>query len=140
LALWILVVGAAMSQAQTGIWMGVGPLPRSETVKNSPFSGDLVTVNDHAAGKAGINTEFHGKVARNSQGESYFAMELMRPTPDPTRPMRVTITNPSAQTVTSLDQQSKVAYVSHITAANLNKAPILTPGSNTPTANGKPAG
>jgi hypothetical protein len=67
-------------------------------------------------------------------------MELMRPVPDPTRPMRVTITNPSAQTVTSLDQQSKVAYVSHVSGTNLNKAPILTPGSNAPTTDGKPAG
>ena len=140
LAIWILLVGAAMSQAQTGIWMGVGPLPRSEAVKNSPFSADLVTVNDHAEGKPGIKTEFHGKVARNSQGESYYAMQLMRPTPDPTRPMRVTITNPSTQTVTSLDQQSKTAYVSHVTGANLNKPPILTPGSNPPTPDGKPAG
>lgn len=140
LAIWILVVGAAVSQAQTGIWMGVGPLPRSEAVKNLPFSADLITTNDHAAGQPGIKTEFHGKVARNSQGESYFAMELMRPAPDPTRPMRVTITDPSAQTVTSLDQQSKVAYVSHVSADKLNKAPVLTPGSNAPTADGRPAG
>jgi len=134
------MAGAAMSQAQTGIWMGVGPLPRSEAVKNSPFSADLVTVNDHAPGQLGIKTEFHGKAARNSQGESYFAMELVRPTPDPTGPMRVTITDPGAQTVTSLDQKSKTAYVSHVSADKLNKAPILTPGSNPPAADGKPAG
>lgn len=140
LAIWILVVGAAMSQAQTGIWMGVGPAPQSGAVKNSPFSADLVTTNDHAEGKPGIKTEFHGKVARNSQGESYFAMELVRPVQDSTRPMRVTITDPSALTVTTLDQQSKTAYVSHVSANSLNKAPALTPGSNPPTADGRPAG
>jgi hypothetical protein len=140
LAIWILVMGAAMSQAQTGIWMGVGPLPRSGAVTTSPFSADLVTINDHAAGQPGINTEFHGKVARNSQGESYFAMELVRPSQDPTRPMRVTITDPSAQTITSLDQQAKIAYVSHVSANNLNKGPVLTPGNSLPTADGRPAG
>ncbi len=127
-----------MAQAQTGIWMGVGPAPRSGAVENSPFSADLITTNDHADGKPGINTEFHGKVARNSQGESYFAMELVRPVQDSTRPMRVTITDPAALTVTSLDQQSKIAYVSHITAENLNKAPTLTPGNTAPTADGRP--
>jgi hypothetical protein len=129
-----------MSQAQTGIWMGVGPLPWSGAVTNSPFSADLVTINDHAAGQPGIKTEFHGQVARNSQGESYFAMELVRPVRDSTQPMRVTITDPSAQTITSIDQQSKIAYVSHVSANNLNKAPALTPGSNLPTADGRPAG
>ncbi len=140
LAIWILVVGAAMSQAQTGIWMGVGPAPRSEAVKNVPFSADLFTSNDHAAGQPGIKTEFHGKVARNSQSESYFAMELVRPTQDSMRPMRVTITDPAALTITTLDQQSKIAYVSHISAENLNKSPTLTPGSNPATADGRPAG
>lgn len=129
LAIWILVVGAAMSNAQTGIWMGVGPAPRSGVVKNSPFAADLVTTNDHAEGKPGINTEFHGKVARNSQGESYFAMELVRPVQNTTRLMRVTITDPATNTVTSLDQQAKVAYVSHIKSQDLNKAPTLTPGT-----------
>lgn len=129
-----------MSQAQTGIWMGVGPAPHSGMVKNSPFSADLITNNDHAAGKPGINTQFHGQVARNSQGESYFAMELLRPVPDPTQPLRVTITDPTALTVTTLDQNNRTAYVSHINAGALNKAPILTPGNNTSTADGKPAG
>lgn len=129
-----------MSQAQTGIWMGVGPAPRSGTVKNSPFSADLITTNDHADGKPGINTEFHGKVARNSHGESYFAMELVRPVPSPTQPMRVTITDPTALTVTTLDQQSKTAYLSHISANTLNKAPTLTPGNNLPTSDGRPTG
>ncbi len=133
-------MGAAMSQAQTGIWMGVGPAPRSEAVKNSPFSADLVTSNDHAEGQPGIKTEFHGKVARNSQGESYFAMELVRPGQDSMGPMRVTITDPAALTITTLDQRSKTAYVSHITAKSLNKAATLTPGSNLPTADGRPAG
>ena len=134
LALWILVVGAAMSHAQTGIWMGAGPAPRSGPVKNAPFSADLLTTNDHLDGKPGINTEFHGKVARNSQGTSYFAMELMRPVPDPTRPMRVTITDPAALTVTSVDEKAKIAYVGHVNAATLNKTPVLTPGSNGNTA------
>ena len=139
LAIWILVAGSTMAYAQTGIWMGVGPLPRSAAVKNSPFSADMLTTNDHAAGQPGINTKFHGKVARNSQGESYFAMELMRPVPDPTQPMRVTITDPSANTVTTLDQHAKIAYVSHIRPEALNKAATLTPG-NRPTADGRPSG
>ena len=54
--------------------------------------------------------------------------------------MRVTITDPAALTVTSLDEKSKTAYVSHVNAATLNKTPILTPGSNGNTADGKPAG
>lgn len=140
LAIWILVVGAAMAQAQTGIWMGVGPAPNSKTVTNSPFSADLVTTNEHAEGKPGINTEFHGKVARNSQGESYFAMQLIRPVQDPTQPMRVTITNPATLTVTTLDEHNKTAYVSHINAGTLNKTPTLTPGSDHSTADGRPAG
>ncbi len=140
LALWILMVGTAMSQAQTGIWMGVGPLPRSGAVKDSPFSADLVTINDHAAGQPGIQTEFHGKVARSSKGDSYFAMQLLRPGQDPTQPMRVTITDPAALTVTSLDAHSKTAYISHINAGSLNKAAILTPGSDHSIADGKPGG
>lgn len=139
LALWILVASTVMSQAQTGIWMGAGPLPRSEAVRNSPFSADLVTTNDHAVGQPGIKTEFHGKVARNSQGESYFAMQLVRPGQDPTQPMRVTITDPTALTVTSLDEHSKTAYVSHIGASSLNKSPVLTPGANPPTRDGRPS-
>jgi hypothetical protein len=51
----------------------------------------------------------------------------------------VTITDPSALTITTLDQQSKVAYVSHISANSLNKAPTLTPGINPP-SDGRPAG
>jgi len=128
-----------MSQAQTGIWMGAGPVPRSAAVKDAPFSADLVTTNDHAAGRPGIKTQFHGKVARNTQGESYFAMELIRPVPDPTQPTRVTITDPAALTVTTLDQTNKTAFVSHISSSAVNKAPILTPGNDRSTASGKPA-
>lgn len=138
LAIWILVVGATLSQAQTGIWMGVGPAPGSGAVKDAPFSADLVTSNEHAAGQPGLNTQFHGRVARNSRGESYFAMELIRPVADPTQPMRVTITDPAALTVTTLDQNNKTAYVSHISSSALNKAPLLTPGSDHSTTNGKP--
>src|SRR5581483_5585636 len=138
LAVWILLAGAAMGQAQTGIWMGVGPAPRSGAIKNAPFSADLVSINDHINDQPGIKNEFHGNVARNSQGESYFAMELTRPQPDPTRPMRVTITDPAALTVTNLDPQTKAAFVSHISAGSLNKAPFLTPANNTPTADGRP--
>jgi hypothetical protein len=140
LAIWILVAGAAMAQAQTGIWMGAGPVPHAETVKNAPFSADLITINDHTDGQPGINTQFHGKAARNSKGESYFAMELTRPDPDPTLPMRVTITDPAALTITSLDQHSKTAYVSHVSATALGAAPYLTPGSSANTSDGKPAG
>jgi hypothetical protein len=138
-AVWILVAGAAMAQAQTGIWMGVGPAPRSAAVKDAPFSADLVSINDHAEGRPGINTEFHGKVARNSQGETYFAMQNISPFADHTLPTRATITNPAALTVTTLDLQSKTAFVSHVNPKALNTAPHLTPGAS-PTANGKPAG
>lgn len=138
LAIWILVAGAAMAHAQTGIWMGVGPAPHSGTIKNAAFSADLITVNDHAEGKPGMNTTFHGKVARNSQGDSYFAMELVRPVPDAAQPMRVTITDPAALTVTSLDQHSKIAYVSHVSATALGAAPFLTPGSSPTTSDGRP--
>lgn len=140
LAIWILMLGAAMAQAQTGIWMGVGPAPRSGAVANAPFSADLISTNEKSNGQSGSSYELHGNVARNSQGESYFAMELTRPQPDATRPMRVTITDPTALTVTTLDPQVKAAFVSHIGGNALNKAPILTPGSNTPTPDGRPAG
>ena len=64
--------------------------------KDAPFSADLIYVNDQINGQPGIKTEFHGKVARNSQGESYFAMERVSPVPDSPRPMRITITDPAA--------------------------------------------
>ena len=137
LAIWILVAGTAMAHAQTGIWMGVGPAPHAGVIKNAGFSADLITLNEHAEGKPGINTTFHGKVARNAQGESYFAMELTRPVPDPTMPMRVTITDPSSRTVTTLDPQSKTAYVSHVSATALGAAPVMTPGSSPATPDGR---
>ncbi len=140
LAVWILIVGAAMAQAQSGIWMGVGPAPRSGTTKDAPFSADLIYVNDQINGQPGISTEFHGKVARNTQGTSYFAMERLSPGPDSPRPMRITISDPAALTITTLDPTSKTAYVSHVSPAALGTAPFLTPGSNTPSADGKPAG
>lgn len=139
MAAWILVVGAAVAQAQTGIWMGVGPAPRSGAIKDVPFSADLVAINDHLEGQPGIKTEFHGKVARNSQGETYSAMDIVSPFADHTRPMRITITDPAALTVTTLDLQSKTAFVSHVNAKALGAAPILTPGAS-PTADGRPAG
>jgi len=138
-AIWILVVGATLAQAQTGIWMGVGPAPRSGEIREAPFSADLVSINDHVNGQPGINTAFHGKVARNVLGETYFQMENISPFVDHTRPTRITITNPSALTVTTLDPQSKTAFVSHVSAKALGTAPFLTPGAS-PTADGKPAG
>lgn len=139
LAVWVLLVGTVVAQAQTGIWMGVGPAPRSGVITEAPFSADLVAINDHLDGQPGIKTEFHGNVARNSQGETYFAMENISPFADHTRSMRVTITDPAALTVTTLDLQSKKAFVSHVDAKALGAAPILTPGAS-PTADGKPAG
>ncbi len=141
-AVWILVMGATMAQAQTGVWMGVGPAPHSEAITGAAFSADLIVINNHAEGKPGINTEFHGKVARNSQGETYFAMENISPYADHTRPMRVTITNPAELTVTTLDLQSKTAFVSHVNAKALSTSPHLTPGASSAAAaaNGKPAG
>jgi len=138
-AIWILLLGTSVAHAQTGIWMGVGPAAHTQAVKENPFSADLLTINDHAPGQPGVTTQFQGKVARNSKGGYYCAMELMRPTPDPTRPMRVTITDPAALTVTSLDEQSKVAYVSHVSAAALGAAPYLTPGSAHASGDGRPA-
>jgi hypothetical protein len=140
LAICVPVLAVGIAQTQTGIWMGAGPGPRTEAVKNAPFSADLVTITDHAKGQPGITTEFHGKVARNANGASYYAMEFIRPTPDPTRPMRVLITDPAAHTITTLDQHSKTAYVSHVSASVLQAAPLLTPGSSAPSSDGKPAG
>jgi len=138
-AVWLLVVGCALAQAQTGIWMGVGPAPRSGAIKDASFSADLLSMNDQINGQPGIKTAFHGKVARNALGETYFQMENISPFVDHTRPTRITITNPAALTVTTLDPQSKTAFVSHVNAKALGTAPFLTPGA-TPTADGKPAG
>jgi hypothetical protein len=78
-----------------------------------------------------MNTEFHGKVARNSQGSSYFAMEHMMPAPGGPGPMRITINDPAAQTVTTLDPQNKSAFVSHLSATGAGASTYLTPGATT---------
>jgi hypothetical protein len=135
LAIWILIAGAALAQGQTGIWMGVGPVPYSEVVKNSPFSADLVSTNDRTDSKPGMNTEFHGNVARNSEGSSYFAMEHMMPASSGPGPTRITINDPLAQTVTTLDPQHKSAFVSHVTARAAATSTLLTPGA---TSSGAP--
>jgi hypothetical protein len=140
LAILILAVGVTLSQAQSGIWMGVGPVPRSGTIKDAPFSADLVSTNDHVDGAPGIKTEFHGKVARDSQGDSYYAMENISPASTGPRPMRITITDPSALTVTTLDPQSRTAYISHVPASMLTTARTLTPGNASATPDGRPAG
>lgn len=131
LAIWILIAGGAMAQAQSGIWMGVGPALRSGVVKNEPFSADLVCTNDTTAGTApGFKTEFHGKVARSSGGSSYFQMEHLLPVSEAPRPVRVTITDPAANTVTTLDPQQKTAFISHVTGPSSAAAgALLTPAS-----------
>jgi len=78
-----------------------------------------------------LNTEFHGKVARNSQGSSYFEMEHLRPVNDAPRATRITINDPSAQTITTLDPQQKVAFVSHVSATAAGTTTFLTPGRST---------
>jgi len=140
LAISILIMGAALAQAQTGIWVGVGPVPRAGTIKDAPFSADLISTNDQVDGAPGTKTEFHGKVARDSQGDSYFAMEHVMPSSDGPRPIRITITNPAALTVTTLDPQSKTAFISHVSASMLNTARTLTPGSSSALPDGRPAG
>jgi len=140
LAIWILVFGVAVVQAQTGIWIGVGPAPRSGAMKDAPFSANLISINDRIDGQPGPKTEFHGKVARDWQGDTYFAMEHMSPIADGPRPMRVTITNPSELTVTTLDPESKTAFVSHVSAKGLATAPLLTPGASSAAPDGRPAG
>lgn len=140
LAIWIVVMAGALAQAQTGIWTGVGPAPHSGTIKDAPFSADLISINDQVNGAPGIKTEFHGKVARDSQGNSYYAMENVSPVSVNPRPMRITITNPGALTITSLDPQSKTAFVGHVPASMLTAAPPLTPGSVPAAPDGRPAG
>jgi hypothetical protein len=138
-AFWILIVGAALAHAQTGIWTGVGPAPHSGAVKDAPFSADVVSINDQVNGAPGIKTEFHGKVARDSQGDSYYAMENISPVTVSPRPLRITITNFSTSTVTALDPQSRTAYVSHVAASMLGAAPTLTPGNVQASPDGRPA-
>ena len=137
-AIWILLVGVAVAQAQTGIWMGAGPAPHAGAIKGAPFSADLVYSNDQINGAPGSNTMFHGKAARDSQGDSYFAMEHMMP--NNAGPMRITITDPAALTITTLDPQSKSAFVSHVAPSMLSSARTLTPGASSPTPDGRPAG
>lgn len=132
LAIWILLASASLTQAQTtGIWMGVGPAPRSGVVANAPVSADLVTINDRTDSQPGLKTEFHGKVARNSQGSSYFAMEHMLPNSEGPLPMHVTITSPVANTVTTLDPQQKTAFIGHVpaSAASSASSALLTPAA-----------
>jgi hypothetical protein len=137
IAIWILLAGAALSEAQVnGIWMGVGPAPRAGVVKDAPFSADLLSTNDRTDSQPGLNTEFHGKVARNSQGSTYYAMEHMTPAPDSPRPLRITVTDPATLTITSLDPQKRAAFVSHVSASAMGTAPLLTPGT---TADGRPS-
>src|SRR3974390_2530554 len=109
LAVLILAFGAAAAQGQTGIWMGVGPAPHSGTIKDAPFSADLVSTNDQVNGAPGTRTAFHGKVARDTKGDLYYAMEHMMPVSDGPRPLRITITGPAALTLTPPDPQSKTA-------------------------------
>lgn len=140
LAIWILLASASLSQAQTtGIWMGVGPAPRSAIVTNAPFTADLVTINDRTDAQPGLKTEFHGKVARSSQGSSYFGMEHMLPNSEGPLPMHITISDPAAHTVTSLDPQNKTAFVSRVPASASSAASsvLLTPAAAT--SSGKPA-
>ena len=109
--------------------MGVGPAPHSAAVKNAPFSANVVVINDHKAGTPGLKTEFHGQVARNSQGSTYFAMEHFTPMARTPRPMRITVSDPANQTVTTIDPTSKVAFVSHVNEAGVNGPRRLTPAS-----------
>jgi len=108
LAIWFLIVGGTMAQAQTGVWMGEQPNP----------------------GQAATKREFHGKVARDTQGASYFAMERVTPVPDAPRPLRITITDPAAGTLTILDPQQKTASISHNLPAGAASA--LPPKASVP--------
>ncbi len=114
-ALWILMSGVAMAQTmQTGVWMGSGPLAGAPAVQNAPFSAELVTTVDRSTdGTPGFHHETQGKVARNSQGVTYFEMQLPSPNPRLNKGTRVTITDPTQHTVTTLDPQQKTAFVNH---------------------------
>jgi hypothetical protein len=128
-ALWILMSGAAMAQTpQTGTWMGGGPLAGAAAVQNAPFSAELVTIIERTAeGGAGFHRESQGRVARNSQGLTYFEMELASPTPAINKGTRITITDPAQHTITTLDPQQKTAFVSGNYNGS-NAAGILPPG------------
>lgn len=129
-ALWILMSGAAMAQTpQTGMWMGGGPLVGAAAVQNAPFSAELVTIIDRTAeGGAGFHRETQGRVARNSQGLTYFEMQLASPTPAINKGMRISISDPAQHTITTLDPQQKTAFVSGNYKGS-NAAGILPPGS-----------
>ncbi len=125
------LLGSVVPSGQTGIWMGVGPAPHSAAVKNVPFSANVVVTNDHAEGKPGLKTEFHGQVARNSQGSTYFAMEHFMPTAETPRPMHITVSDPANHTVTTIDPQSKQAFISHVNESGVNASQALAPASTT---------
>jgi hypothetical protein len=128
-ALWILMSGAAMAQTpQTGMWMGGGPLGGAAAVQNAPFSAELVTIIERTAeGGADFHRETQGMVARNSQGLTYFEMQLASPTPAINKGARITITDPAQHTITTLDPQRKTALVSGNYNGS-NAASILPPG------------
>jgi len=128
-ALWILMSGAAMAQTpQTGMWMGGGPLAGAAAVQNAPFSAQLVTIIERTAeGGAGFHRETQGRVARNSQGLTYFEMQLASPTPAINKGTRITITDPAQHTITTLDPQRKTAFVSGNYNGS-NATGILPPG------------
>jgi hypothetical protein len=129
LAIWILLAGTALAQAQTGIWMGVGPAPRSGVAKDAPFSADVTSTNDRTDSQPGLNSELHGKAARNSQGSSYFAMEPVAAAASATPSVRVVINDPAAGTVTTLDAHNKLAFVSHVNGARMAPSSALVPGA-----------
>src|ERR1035441_8065398 len=128
-ALWILMSGAAMAQTpQTGTWMGGGPLAGAAAVQNAPFSAQLVTILERTAeGGASFHREMQGRVARNSQGLTYFEMQLASPTPAINKGTRITITDPAQHTITTLDPQRKTAFVSGNYNGS-NATGILPPG------------
>ena len=128
-ALWILMSGAAIAQTpETGMWMGGGPLVGTAAVQNVPFSAEIVTIVERTAeGGVGFHRETQGRVARNSQGLTYFEMQLASPTPAINKGTRITITDPAQHTITSLDPQQKTAFVSGNYNGS-NAAGILPPG------------
>lgn len=129
IALWILVMGGAVAQAQIGTWMGVGPQPGSGTVAGAPFSADVVySLEKNLAGAAASHLEYHGKAARDSEGRTIYDMELVSPVQATSpRPMRISIWDPVKQTVANLDPQQKMASISRMSAYGPGMP--LTPGS-----------
>ena len=127
--LWILMTAAAMAQTlQTGMWVGGGPLAGAPAVQNAPFSAELVTIIERTAdGGTGFHREMKGTVARNSQGMTYFEMQLASPAPEINKGTRITITDPALHTITTLDPQQKTAFISGNYNGS-NAAGILPPG------------